>query len=174
MTVPTSGTWGPAGGRLTGSYPGQIDTTQKHRLGRREKFRHPTYGEGEFIYLPGVASTAAGDAVTYNGSTFATTRAAAGAGIPWTVAFATAATVANTWGWYQLSGIAVGNKTKTVSMAAGIAVGISTTALISASSSLKELLGAWVAVVASATTTTLGGDKVLLNINHPHLQGRLS
>jgi hypothetical protein len=175
MTVPTSGTWSPVGGRLTGSYPSQVDTVQKHRLGRREKFRHPTYGEGEFIYLPGAASTAAGDAVTYNGSTFATTRAAAGAGIPWTVAFATAAVDATTkWGWYQISGIAVGNKTKSVSMAAGIAVGISTTALIAASSSLKELQNAWVAVVGSATTTTLGGDKIILNINYPHLQGRLS
>jgi hypothetical protein len=121
-----------------------------------------------------VASTAAGDAVTYNGSTVATTRAVAGAGIPWTIAFATAATVASTWGWYQISGIAVGNKTKTVSMAAGIAVGISTTALISASSSLKELFNAWVAVVGSATTTTLGGDKIILNINYPHFQGRIT
>ena len=165
MTVPTSGTWVPAGPRMTASKPGDVDTTRKHPLGRRERFRHPTYGEGEFIYLLGVANTVAGDAVTWNGSTFATTRAAAGAGIPWTVAFATAATVASTWGWYQISGIAVGNKTKTVSMAAGIAVGISTTALISASSSLKELLNAWVAVVGSATTTTLGGDKIILNIN---------
>jgi hypothetical protein len=174
MTVPTSGTWSPAGGRATASKPGDVDATQKHRLGRRETFRHPTYGEGEFVYLLGVASTAAGDAVSYNGSTFATTRAVAGAGIPWTIAFATAATVASTWGWYQISGIAVGNKTKTVSMAAGIAVGISTTALISASSSLKELFNAWVAVVGSATTTTLGGDKIILNINYPHFQGRIT
>jgi hypothetical protein len=160
---------------MTASNPGTVDATQKHRLGLRRKFNHPTYGDGEFIYMKGITSTAAGDAVTYNAATFVTTRAAAGSAIPWTVAFATAAVDANTkYGWYQISGIVVGNKTKTVTMAAGIAVGISTTALISVSSSLKELVNAWVAVNASATTTTLGGDKVLLNINYPSLMGRIT
>ena len=175
MTVPTSGTWVPVGPIVSASKPGDVDTTQKHPLGSVRMFKHPTYGPGEFIYLKGVSSTAAGDAVTYNTASWTTTRAAAGAGIPWAVAFATAAVDATTkFGWYQISGIAVGNKTKTVSFAAGIAVGISTTALISASSSLKELLGAWVAVVASATTTTLGGDKILLTIDRPKLQGRIT
>jgi hypothetical protein len=175
MTVPTSGTWSPVN-QLTASKPGDIDTTKKHQLGTVRVFKHPTYGEGEFIYLPGTTSTAAGDAVSYNATTWATTRAAAGAGIPWDIAFATAATIASTWGWYQISGITVGNKTKTVSMAAGIAVGISTTALISVSSSLKELLGAVVCVVGSATTTTLGGDKVILRIKRggAHFQGRIT
>ena len=144
-------------------------------LGTVRRFVNGTYGEGEFIYLAGATSTVAGDAVSYNTASFTTTRAAAGAGIPWNIAFATAAVDASTkWGWYQISGIAVGNKTKTVSMAAGIAVGISTAALISVSSSLKELIGAWVAVVGSATTTTLGGDKIILNINRPRLQGRIT
>lgn len=177
MTVPSTSAWRSGEpGRLLPSKPGDIDTSAKVPVGTVARFVHPTYGEGEFIYLLGVASTVAGDAVSYNAATFATTRAVAGAGIPWTIAFATAATVASTYGWYQISGIAVGNKTKTVSMAAGIALGISTTALVSASSSLKELLGAWVAVVASATTTTLGGDKVIMNLRRggPHLQGRIT
>jgi hypothetical protein len=175
MTVPTSGSWRAyEPGKLLPSKPGDIDTAAKVPVGTRAKFIHPTYGEGEFIYLLGVASTAAGDAVTWNAATFATTRAAAGAGIPWSVAFATAATVASTYGWYQTSGIAVGNKTKTFSYAAGIALGIATTALLVASSSLKELSGCWVAVVASATTTTLGGDKVIMNIDRPRLQGRIT
>lgn len=175
MTVPSTSSWMAADpGRLLPSKPGDVDTVAKVPVGTVAKFRHPTYGEGEFMYLAGVTSTAAGDAVTFNSTTGATTRAAAGAGIPMAVAFATAATVASTWGWYQISGIAVGNKTKTFSYAAGIAVGIATTALIVASSSLKELRGAVVAVVASATTTTLGGDKVILRIDRPRLQGRIS
>jgi hypothetical protein len=167
----------PSGHQMVASKPGDVDATQKHALGTVRVFKHPTYGDGEFIYLKGVTSTAAGDAVSYNTASWTTTRAAAGAGIPWTIAFATAAVDATTkFGWYQISGIAVGNKTKTVSMAAGIAVGISTAALISVSSSLKELLGAWVAVVGSATTTTLGGDKIILNLRRGgcNLQGRIT
>ena len=175
MTLPSSTqTWTPMGNSLYGSAPGSIDTTQKAPIGTVAWFKDPNYGPAEFIYLLGVANTVAGDAVSYNGTTGATTRAAAGAGIPWTIAFATAATVASTWGWYQISGRTIANKTKTVSFAAGIAVGISTEALISASSSLKELLNAWVAIVASATTTTNNGGKIVLNINRPHLQGRIS
>lgn len=134
----------------------------------------PTYGTGEFILLKGVASTAIGDAVTYDAS-YATARAAAGTNLPDAVAFAMSAnTSSSNYGWYQISGLAVANKTKTVSMAAGIAVGISTTALISVSSSGKELQGALVAVVASATTTTKNGNKVQLMINRPHMQGRIT
>lgn len=143
-------------------------------LGMIVQATDPTYGAGEFILLKGVASTAVGDAVTYDAS-FATARAAAGSNLPDAVAFAMAAnTAATTYSWYQISGIAVANKTKTVSMAAGIAVGISTTALISVSSSGKEIEGALVAVVASATTTTKNGNKVQLMINRPHMQGRIT
>lgn len=66
----------------------------------------PTYGSGEFIYLKGVANTARGTWVTYNGDDFSTTRLAANAIGP--VAVAMAATVASTEGWYQISGKAVG------------------------------------------------------------------
>lgn len=152
---------------------GVTDTTQNHPLGTVVTAKDPTYGEGEFIYLEGVASTAVGDAVTYDAA-FQTARAAAGTNLPRAVAFAMSANVASQYGWYQIGGLAVANKTKTVSMAAGIAVGISTTALISVSSSGKELQGALVAVVASATTTTNNGNKVQLMIDRPHMQGRIS
>lgn len=148
-------------------------TTQNHPLGTVIRAKDPTYGEGEFIYLQGIASTVVGDAVTYDAA-FVTARAAAGNALPRAVAFAMSANVASQYGWYQIGGLAVANKTKTVSMAAGIAVGISTTALISVSSSLKELQGALVAVVASATTTTNNGDKVQLMIDRPSLQGRIT
>lgn len=174
MPTITSAAWRQAENVLGATSPGNVDTVQRVPLGTIRKFYDPTYGEGEFIYLAGVASTAAGDAVTYNTTSWTTTRAAAGAGIPWNVAFATAATVADTYGWYQISGLAIANKTKTVSMTAGIAVGISTTALVIHSSSLKELQGAWTAIVSSATTTTNSGNKVILSVNRPKLQGRIS
>jgi hypothetical protein len=153
--------------------PGTVDTVKMVPLGTVKTFTDPLYGTGEFIYLQGVASTAAGDAVVYD-TAFVTVRAAATNSDACAWAFATGATVANTYGWYCIGGMFPGNKTKTVSMAAGITVGVSTAGLISASSSLKELLGVVVAIVASATTTTNNGGKVTLMLNRPHGQGRIT
>ena len=44
------------------------EATQKHPLGTIVRGVDPTYGEGEFIYLKGVASTIAGSIVEYNTS----------------------------------------------------------------------------------------------------------
>src|SRR5262245_60668132 len=71
-------------------------------------------GVGEFIWLPGVASTAAGDFVSYTTSNGAanggsTTRWAGTANTGQPLAVATAATVASTWGWYQIAGSAIVN-----------------------------------------------------------------
>lgn len=82
------------------------ETAQKHPLGLRVKGVDPVYGEGEFIYLLGVASTAVGSAVVYNADDFSTTLLSANAIGP--VAFAMSANVANQYGWYQIYGKAVG------------------------------------------------------------------
>jgi len=79
--------------------------TQLLTLGTRIRATDPTYGEGEFIYLKGVASTALGDLVTYNPDDWSTTRLAANAIGP--VAVAMSACVANEFGWYQVFGKAV-------------------------------------------------------------------
>lgn len=152
---------------------GATDTTQNHPLGTVVRAKDPTYGWGEFIYLKGVASTVAGDVVTYDAS-FATTRAAAGTNLPRPVAFAMSANVASQYGWYQIGGLVIANKTKTVSLAAGVAVGVQSTALINATKSGMEVQGALVAVVGSATTTTKNGNQVQLMVNRPHLQGRVT
>lgn len=57
----------------------------------------------EYIYLQGVASTVAGSVVTFNRNTGATTLVVTNAIGP--VAVAKAATVANTFGWYQIYGV---------------------------------------------------------------------
>jgi len=64
------------------------------------------YGSGEFIYLKGVASTAVGSWVTYNADDNSTALLAANAIGP--VAIAMSASVASEFGWYQISGKAVG------------------------------------------------------------------
>ena len=85
-----------------------ISTTQRHPLGTivQAHDQDDSYGAGEFVYLAGVASTAVGSWVHYNmddGSTALTVADAVGP-----VAVAMAATVASTYGWYQINGKAVG------------------------------------------------------------------
>jgi hypothetical protein len=84
-------------------------TTQKHALGkivRAKDIASTAYGEGEFIYLKGVASTAVGSWVTYNMDDGSTTLLAANA--IGAVGVAMSANVANQYGWYQINGKAVG------------------------------------------------------------------
>jgi len=132
----------------------------------------PTYGAAEFILLAGVASTVVGSVVTYNTTSFTTTLAAVGTYKPQPVAIAMSAnTAATTWGWYQISGLAVVKKTCTVSLAANAAVGVLTIGLIAGTGSGKEVQGALVAAVASATA---GRTTVQVVLDRPHMQGRVS
>jgi hypothetical protein len=141
-------------------------------LGMIVKAADPTYGEAEFILLAGVASTAVGSVVTYNTTSYTTALAAVGTNLPRPIAIAMSANVsATTWGWYQISGIAVVQKTCTVSLAANAAVGVLTTGLIAATGTGKEVQGALVAAVASATA---GRTTVKIVLNRPHMQGRIT
>lgn len=81
-------------------------TTQKHPLGTIVRATDSTYGAGEFIYLLGLAATAVGTWVTYNGDDYSTTLLAANAIGP--VGVAMSANVASQYGWYQISGKAIG------------------------------------------------------------------
>jgi len=87
----------------------EISTTQLLPLGTRVRAvdtASTAYGEGEFIYLQGVASTVLGSVVTYNQDDHSTALLAANAIAP--VAFAMGANVASSYGWYQIFGKAVG------------------------------------------------------------------
>lgn len=102
--------------------PGNVDATELVKVGTIGTFFDETQGEGKFIYLPGVASTAAGDAVEYDmiPGTVTTIRhtnaTAPGSGRQ--IAIATAAIIAATYGWYQIQGVAI------VNVAAGMAAGL--------------------------------------------------
>ena len=146
-------------------------TTKQHPLGTIVKGWDPTYGEGEFIYLLGVASTTVGSVVTWDASTHQTTLAAAGTNLPRRVAFAMSANVASQYGWYQISGMAVAAKSASICCVAGAAMGVKTAGLISKSGSGKELNSCLCVTTASAAT---GRTTVLLSIDRPSLQGRVS
>lgn len=85
-----------------------LETSAQHPLGKRVKAKddQSSRGEGEFIYLKGVASCALGTWVTFNADDGTTTRLAADAIGP--VAVAMAACTASYYGWFQVFGKAVG------------------------------------------------------------------
>lgn len=92
--------------RLGQSLIGSVDTAAKVPVGTILRASDPTYGSGEFIYLKGVANTAIGSWATISMDDGTTTLLVADAVGP--VGIAMAATVASTWGWYQISGKALG------------------------------------------------------------------
>lgn len=130
----------------------------------------PTFGEGEFILLKGVASTIVGSLVTYDGTTYATTLCATTANQARPVAISMAAnTAATTFSWYQIEGTAVVAKSA-VAIAPKVAFGVNSTGKIGNTASGKEIDGrtANAATVASATST------IQVVIDRPTLQGRTS
>lgn len=83
----------------------ETDTVQRFPAGTRISGNDPALGDGEFVYLKGVASTAVGDAVKYDASGLTTRTVAATRG-PVAIAMS-ANTSTSTWGWYQVYGLAV-------------------------------------------------------------------
>ena len=84
-------------------------TTQYHPLGTIVEGvdrASTAYGAGEFVYLKGVASTVLGSFITYNSDDNSTALLAANAIGP--VATSMSINVASSFGWYQISGKAVG------------------------------------------------------------------
>jgi len=150
--------------------------TQNHALGKLVRAKDHTtsgQGEGEFIYLLGVASTVAGDVVRYNATTFQTTRFVAAANTATPLAVAMSANVAAQYGWYQISGYTVINKVTGVTVNPNVNVFATATAgsITATAASGKQILGARSAnltTVASATTT------VAVMLDRPHGQGAVS
>jgi hypothetical protein len=91
---------------LLGQAIADTSTTAKHALGQIVRAKDPTYGVGEFIYLKGLDTTAVGTWVTYNADDWSTALLAANAIGP--VAVAMSACPTSSFGWYQISGKAVG------------------------------------------------------------------
>ena len=141
-------------------------------LGQVVRAFDPTYGEGEFIMLVGVASTVVGSLVTYNATTYQTTLSANTANQATPVAVAMAANTAGLFGWYQIGGLAVVKKTA-VATNAQVAVYQSATAgrIMATAASGKQVLGARSANLATVASTV---STVIVSINRPHLQGAVA
>lgn len=149
-------------------------TSVKVPLGTIVRAVDPTYGEGEFIRLVGVASTVVGMVVAYNITTYVTTLLTAtgrkNLGTP--VAVAMSACVANEHGWYQIGGLAVIKKT-TVAVSPGVAIYSSATAgrIKVLASAGQQIVGATTANAATVVTTT---STVVVAINRPHTQSQIT
>ena len=101
-------TFVPVNGRVSPQAIADTSTTQLLPLGTRVKavdVASTAYGEGEFIYLKGVASTAVGSVVLFAQDDHSTSLLAANDIGP--VACAMSANVASQYGWYQIYGKAV-------------------------------------------------------------------
>lgn len=89
----------------------ETNTIQYHVLGSRINAYDPVYGEGEFIYLEGCASTVVGSLVTWDGGAtvpaYQTVLAAATANAGQQLAVAMSINLAANFGWYQISGTAI-------------------------------------------------------------------
>ena len=92
--------------------PGEVHTAKQNDLGAMRRFSVANSNgvtsavPMSFIYLQGVASTVAGSVVVFGQGVFTTTLVATG--VKGSVAIATGATVASTYGWYTYIGQDVG------------------------------------------------------------------
>lgn len=164
--------------------PGVVDagvvingvTVSRIPVGTEAVFRDQSalgLGAGTFIWLPGVASTVAGDVVNY---TISDGAASGGTTVRWagtaatgvSLAVATAATVAATWGWYQVQGAALINCAGTVAANAAVYYGGTTAQIDDAQVNGKQMLNAF-----SASASDGGSPaKAAVTINRPFMQGQ--
>lgn len=149
------------------------ETTQAVPFGTVVKAFDDVYGGAEFIYLKGVASTVVGSVVTWNSSTFLTVLVPNTANLNNPVAVAMSANAATTsFGWYQMSGLAIVKKTA-VAIGPQVPVYISTTAgrVRGTAASGKQIVGGR---SANAATVAAGTSTILVLINRPFAQGAVA
>lgn len=154
---------------------GATSTVQNHPLGRIVTAYDPTYGEGEFIYLLGVASTVVGSIVSYNGNTsgtptWQTALAAATANQGVSLAVAMAANLAASYGWYQIAGMAVCATNGTLATGPGKVYLAGSGQLTSTAAAGEEVLNA----VNVTATGTPASAQAVVEINRPFAQGAIT
>jgi len=151
-----------------------------HPLGKTVRAYDPVYGEGEFIYLLGVANTVVGSVVIWGGSTgsipnaiptWQTTLAPSTANLGQPVAIAASANVAAQYGWYQIEGQAVAVVTGGA-FTANAPVGINTTggALTTTLVAGKQVVNARSVIADGQPASGFG----VVEIDRPFAQGAIT
>lgn len=150
-----------------------VDTVARVPLGTIQTFVDPIQGPGELIYLPGVASCAAGDLVSYDllPGGVATTRAlAAGlanSGRP--VAVALVPVLAGQFGWFQIGGVAIANVA-----GAGVVGPVFATSTAGSVSSATTAGAQISGAVISAAVGTPAAGKAYVTLDHPRAQTQIT
>ncbi len=129
----------------------ETSTTQMHPLGCIARAKDLTYGEAEFVYLKGVASTAPGDVCCYDTANADTARAVHGGATSFgPCAVAMSANVASQYGWYCISGA--------VPVASGTVAADAPLYLTSTAGSVDDAAvpGDLISGIASRTATSAG------------------
>jgi hypothetical protein len=151
---------------------------QNHPLGKTVRAYDPVYGEGEFIYLVGVANTVVGSVVTWGSSSgtipnaipsWQTVLAPSTANLGQPVAIAMSANVASQYGWYQIEGQAVvvenGTFTAGAAVFLGAAGGLTTTVAAG-----KQVLNARSVIADGQPSAGFG----VVEIDRPTVQGQIT
>ena len=142
-------------------------------VGSFVKFWNPLYGDGEFLYLYGVAGTGIGSMVTYNPITGATTLAPSTANLDQPVAIAMVANITPTnLAWYQVSGVATILKNATA-VSPNVPVYLSSTVgrVTPTASAGKQVLNAR---SVNAATAAAGTSTITVLIQRPFAQGQIT
>lgn len=148
-----------------------VDTIPRVAIGTICKGFDDLLGEAEFIYLPGAAGTLAGDHALFDllptaPTTTRSSTANANSGQPSAVALA--AVPAGSYGWYQISGVAVTNCT-----AAGVGrafLSATVGQVTNVSTAGCQLLGARI----SSPLGTPAPGQVYLTLTRPSVQGQIT
>lgn len=127
-------------------------------------------GEGEFIYLPGVAGLTAGDHVVYDlmpGAPTVTRSSTANANAAQQSAVAVIAIPAGSYGWYQISGVAI------VNVVPGSVAGRAFLSATAGQLSSTQANGSGIlsARLSSAAGTPVGGQ-AYITMSRPFVQGQ--
>lgn len=142
-------------------------------IGTIREFVEDTQGPAELIYLPGVASTLAGDMVEYDltPGAQATIRHsnATGSNSGRPLAVALAPTVAGQFGWYQISGCAL--VSTTAAQAAGNVYGTATAGAVGNTLDAGDQILNARLVTATGTPAAL---KAYMMIQRPFVQGNIT
>jgi hypothetical protein len=147
-----------------------------HPLGTIVRAFDPLYGEGEFIYLVGVAATVVGSVATWGGVSgsgaagkpiYQTALAPSTANLGQPLAIAMSANVAGQYGWYQIAGTAVVAENATFAAAAKAYLAGSGQ-LTTTQANGKQVLNA---LTVAADGTPAGGQG-LIHVNRPFAQGQ--
>jgi hypothetical protein len=151
--------------------------TQNHPLGTIVRAFDPLYGEGEFIYLVGAASTVVGSVVTFGGvtgsgasarPTYQSALAPSTANLGQPLAVAMSANLAGQYGWYQIAGTAVVAENATFAVAAKAYLAGSGQ-LTTTQANGKQVVNAITVAADGAPAAGLG----LIAINRPFAQGQV-